>query len=276
LQVGYTDHWLGKLFQHLKQIGLYEKSVIVVVADHGISFTTGGPPRMLLEENAKEIIFVPLFIKAPYQKNGKTLDWNVETIDILPTVADLMNFKIPWKVDGVSVATQSPPPERPRMVCGPFCQKRFTFDSKLFADGSALKRKINWFGTVVEDRMFQFGPCSELIGKTVPATTKTAENITIKLRNKDLFANINPDLDTIPTIVAGNINSSSKLPDRIAIGISMNGVIVTTTSSLALTANSHVFDAVFPEAALRAGNNQLQIYEIPSCSEPLLLVPQVQ
>lgn len=276
LQVGYTDHWLGKLFQRLKQMGLYDKSVIVVVADHGISFTTGGPPRMLLEENAKEIIFVPLFIKAPYQKIGKTVDWNVETIDILPTVADLMNFKIPWKVDGVSVATQSPPPERPRLICSPFCQKRFTFDSKLLADGSPLKRKINWFGTVVEDRMFQFGPCSKLIGKTIPTTTKTAENITIKVRNKDLFANINPDLDTIPTFVAGNINSSSKLPARIAIGISMNGVIVATTSSVALTPNSHAFDAVFPESALRAGNNQLQIYEIPSCSEPLLLVSQVQ
>ncbi len=276
LQVGYVDHWLGNLFQRLKQIGLYDKSVIVVVADHGISFTTGGPPRMLMEENAEEIIFVPLFIKAPNQKIGRTLDWNVETIDILPTVADLMKFRIPWKVDGVSVANQSPPADRPRIICGPFCQTHFTFDSKLYADGSPLKRKISWFGTQSNDRMFQFGPCSELIGKTVPTPTKTAENITIKLRNRDLFTNINLHLDAIPTFVAGVINSSSNLPARIRIGVSMNGVIVATTSSFALNSNSHAFDAVIPESSLQAGNNQVQIYEIPSCSDPLLLMPQVQ
>jgi hypothetical protein len=272
LQVGYIDHWLGKLFQRLEQTGLYDKSVIVIVADHGISFTTGGPPRMLLRENAEEIMFVPLFIKAPHQKIGRTLDWNVETIDILPTVAELMNFKIPWKVDGVSVATQNPPPERQRLICGPFCQKRFTFDSKLFADGMPLARKVNWFGTAKEDRLYQFGPCSELIGKPVPASTQTAEDITVKLRNKDLFTTINPQLDVIPTFVAGILNSSSALPAKISMGISMNGIFAATTYSLAQSSNTHVFDAVLPESALRAGKNNLEIYEIPACSDTPLLI----
>jgi Sulfatase len=276
LQVGYVDRWLGKLFQRLKQVGIYDKSVIVVVADHGMSFTTGGPARTLLKGNAEEIIFVPLFIKATYQKIGKTLDWNVETIDILPTVAELMNFKIPWKVDGVSVANQPPPADRSRQICDRDCQTLYKFDSKLFADGSALDRKISWFGTQSNDRMFQFGPCSELIGKSVPSATETTKSITIKLRNRDLFNSISPNLDTIPTFVAGNIYSNSKLPASIALGISINGVIVATTSSIALTPNSHAFDAVIPESSLRAGNNQLQIYEIPSCSDPLLLMPQVQ
>jgi Sulfatase len=272
LQVGYMDQWLGKLIRRLEETGLYDKSVIVVVADHGISFTTGGPPRMLSRENAEEIMFVPLFIKAPHQKIGKTIDWNVETIDILPTIADFMNFKIPWEADGVSVARQSPPPDRPRMICDPFCQNRYKFDSKLFADGSALKRKITWFGNLAQDRTFQFGPCSELIGKTVPQSAKTAENLTVRLRNKDLFASINPDLETIPTFVAGILYSSSTLPARIAMGISMNGVFVSTTYSLIQSSNTHVFDSVVPESALRPGNNHLQIYEIPSCSgAPLLL-----
>ena len=221
-------------------------------------------------------MFVPLFIKAPHQKIGRTLDWNVETIDILPTIAELMNFKIPWKVDGVSVATQSPPADRQRLICGPFCQKRFTFDAKLFADGMPLTRKINWFGTVNDDRLFHFGPCSELIGKKVPESTATAENITIKLRNKDIFTTINPDLDAIPTFVAGILSSSSALPGKIAMGISMNGVFAATTYSLAQNPSTHGFDALVPESVLRAGNNHLQIYELPTCSDPPLLIPQVQ
>ena len=274
LQVGYVDHWLGKLFQHLEQIGLYDNSVIVIVADHGISFTTGGPPRKLLNENAEEIMFVPLFIKAPHQKIGRTLDWNVETIDILPTVADLMNFRIPWKVDGVSIATQSPPVERPRKICGPFCQTSFTFDSKLLADGKPLTRKINWFRTINDDRMFHFGPCSELIGKAVPASTQMADDITIQLRDKDLFTTINPDLDIIPTFVAGVLNSNSVLPPKIAMAIAMNGIFAATTYSLAQNSNSHGFDALVPESTLRAGNNHLKIYELTSCSDPPLLIPE--
>jgi hypothetical protein len=274
LQVGYIDQWLGKLFQRLEQNGLYDKSVIVVVADHGIRFTTGGPPRTILKENPEEIIFVPLFIKASYQKIGRTVDWNVETIDILPTVADLMKFKIPWKVEGKSVATQGPPDDRVRKVCGPFCETTFTFDSKLLPDGKPLTRKINWFGTVEDDRMFRFGPCSELIGKAVPATPQTADNITIQLRNKDLFTTINPDLETIPTFVAGILNSSSGLPPKIPMGIAMKGIFVATTYSLAQNSNSHSFDALVPESALRAGNSHLQIFEIPSCSAPPLLIPE--
>jgi hypothetical protein len=274
LQVGYIDRWLGKLIHRLEETDLYNKSVIVVVADHGISFQPGGPQRLISKQSAQEIMFVPLFIKAPNQKIGKTFDWNVETIDVVPTVADLMNFKIPWKVDGVSVASQPPPSDRPRIICGRLCQTQYKFDPKISVENALIERKIKWFGDSSHDRMYQFGPCSELIGKAIPASPQTAENMTITLRNKELFTTINPNLDLVPTFVAGIVRSKTGLPPRLNMAISMNGIFAATTYSSPQNANTHAFDALVPESVLKSGDNHLQIFQLLTCSDSPLLIAE--
>ncbi len=42
LQVGYVDTLVGALLRRLKAVGLYDRALVVVVADHGISFEPGG------------------------------------------------------------------------------------------------------------------------------------------------------------------------------------------------------------------------------------------
>ena len=50
-----------------------------------------------------DMLPVPLFIKAPGQRQGRTVaDAHLQTIDILPTIADLLGVEIPWRVDGHS------------------------------------------------------------------------------------------------------------------------------------------------------------------------------
>ena len=77
LQLGFVDRLLGQLLDRLRQTGLYDRAVIVVTADHGMSFVTRRTPappfirgklgfrRDLTEKNAGELAAVPLFIKAP-------------------------------------------------------------------------------------------------------------------------------------------------------------------------------------------------------------------
>ena len=45
-------------------------------------------------------MWTPLFVKAPGQQNGKVVDDNVMSIDILPTIADTLGVEVPWQVDG--------------------------------------------------------------------------------------------------------------------------------------------------------------------------------
>ena len=62
-QVELVDTLIGRLVSRLQAEGLYDRSLIVFTADHGVSFRPNQPNRLLTEENAPDILRVPLFIK---------------------------------------------------------------------------------------------------------------------------------------------------------------------------------------------------------------------
>ena len=123
LQVGFADRLLGQLLRKLRAHRLYDRSLIVVVSDHGVSFRPGGDRRGLDELNHQDILNVPLLIKAPYQKQRQVSDRPTRTIDILPSIARILGVPAPWTTDGISVTETaltenrdlltSVPPSRP-------------------------------------------------------------------------------------------------------------------------------------------------------------------
>ena len=103
LQTGFADLELQELWRHLKREGMWDESLIVVAADHGVAFVKGRRDRRTLDgKNYGEIAPIPLFIKAPGQEQGRVNDAYVETIDILPTIFDLLHLKPKVKMDGHS------------------------------------------------------------------------------------------------------------------------------------------------------------------------------
>ena len=71
LQIGFADCELQRLWRHLKQEGMWDKSLIVVAADHGVAFPQARERRRLTRDNAAEIAPVPLLIKAPNQTKAR-------------------------------------------------------------------------------------------------------------------------------------------------------------------------------------------------------------
>ena len=71
LQTGFADLELQELWKRLKSEGLWDKSLIVVAADHGVAFPHARERRRLSRKTAREIAPIPLFIKAPGQKAAK-------------------------------------------------------------------------------------------------------------------------------------------------------------------------------------------------------------
>lgn len=102
LQLQRTDRALGDLLRRLDDLDRYDESLIVVTADHGVAFSEGSPIRGLDDETVSQIMWVPLFVKAPGQDAGAVDDRPLETIDILPTIADEIGLDLPWDVDGSS------------------------------------------------------------------------------------------------------------------------------------------------------------------------------
>jgi hypothetical protein len=106
LQAQYADGLVGQVMDELKARDLYEDSLVMVVADHGISFELGTNHRSLHEEGVDGIsglAYSPLFIKPPGQTEGVVDDSNLMAIDLLPTVASLLDVDVPFEVDGLAV-----------------------------------------------------------------------------------------------------------------------------------------------------------------------------
>jgi hypothetical protein len=100
LQAQYADALVGALLDGLQDQGLYDDSLVVVTADHGISFEPGRDDRFVSPSTIDAIAYAPLLIKAPGQRDGVVDDANVMSVDLLPTIADLLDLPVGWDVDG--------------------------------------------------------------------------------------------------------------------------------------------------------------------------------
>ena len=105
LQVGYVDRQLGLVLRRLRRTGLFDRAILIVVADHGYSFEVGvdGPASGDARPTSTQIAPVPFFVKAPGQTEGEVDDSLVRTIDVVPTIADLLDIQVRWRHDGCSV-----------------------------------------------------------------------------------------------------------------------------------------------------------------------------
>jgi hypothetical protein len=115
MQVAYVDELIGKLMRKLHSTVLYDRSLIIITADHGIALKDKENRRRITAEGYRDVILVPLFIKIPDQQSGMAIDRNVETVDVVPTIAELLKTKAFW-ADGTSALDLSGPERKYKTV----------------------------------------------------------------------------------------------------------------------------------------------------------------
>jgi sulfatase-like protein len=108
LQVQAADRVLGRYLDVLREAGTYDDTLVVVTADHGKSFTPGDASRGLSAGNDAQIMWTPFIVKAPGQGEGRIDDSDVRSVDVLPTIADLLGVELPWDVDGRPAGVGAP------------------------------------------------------------------------------------------------------------------------------------------------------------------------
>ncbi len=101
----YTDEMLIKpLISHLKELGIYDNTLIVITSDHGEEFYehNGWLHSSTLYE---ELLHVPLLIKFPGSEfKGTQIKTRCRSIDIMPTILDIASVKYEKKsLDGKSL-----------------------------------------------------------------------------------------------------------------------------------------------------------------------------
>jgi arylsulfatase A-like enzyme/Tfp pilus assembly protein PilF len=100
-EVAYTDAAIGRFFDRLRQLDLFARSAVVVVADHGESLGEHGE-RTHGTFLYDATIRVPLLIKPADETVSHTIDVPVETSDLAPTMAAMAGTAL-GDVDGRSV-----------------------------------------------------------------------------------------------------------------------------------------------------------------------------
>ena len=104
MQVAATDRFVGRLLDRLQETELFDRCLLIVMADHGVSFRPTRSRRLPDGDNVTDLMSVPLFIKHPGQKIARIDDSNVETIDVFPTVAEELGITLPEPIDGLPVS----------------------------------------------------------------------------------------------------------------------------------------------------------------------------
>lgn len=101
-EVAYVDRELGRLLAFLRDNNLIDRTVIVLTSDHGESLGEHGEKTHgYLAYNST--LHVPLIIRAPGFKGGRSETAVVSHVDIFPTVCDLLGLQKPAGLQGRSL-----------------------------------------------------------------------------------------------------------------------------------------------------------------------------
>ncbi|HNW93493.1 MAG TPA: sulfatase [bacterium] len=95
-EIRFTDRHIGLVLDRLRAMDLFDRSLIIITADHGEEFAERldrwiGHTKKLYDEQ----IHVPLLVKLPGQRAARTVAEPVATIDLMPALAAYFGFAPP-------------------------------------------------------------------------------------------------------------------------------------------------------------------------------------
>ena len=256
LQTGYADKLVGLMIARLKKLGIWKKAMVIVTADHGISFQGKAIYRRIAEpENLGGVGNPPLFIKYPGQTKGKPSLTHTRTIDIVPTIAQQLGISNLYETQG-----------RPISEDGAGGEVAVT-NGQGDIIRMPLSRLLRQRKTVVQQAFFrlgsggiyQLGPAPELIGTVAPALSIGIQpGTSATVENGDALEAVDPGSQEIPAFVAGDLEGVN--PGTV-IAITVNGVVEATCRAF-LDEGSGRYGAVVPPSAFSSGRNQIGVYAV--------------
>jgi len=268
LQVGYVDHVLGQILDRLEETGLLDQCLLVVTADHGCAFRAGLSQREPHAESLADILPVPLFIKRPGQRVGTKNLRNVETIDVLPTIADVLDYDWPVELDGESIYATTPARLRKTVMLRP----PLVLDA-VPKRSEALYRTIRRFGEGPRDeRFWSLGLYPEYVGRSpgdFPQDLSGTRLVTIEQWSRE------DGKDTAVPIVKclfrGEVDRDPQQTGPVLLALSLGDQIVGITRTFTDPDYLHRWALLIPEAVVEAHPEPATVWELRfENNQPLL------
>jgi hypothetical protein len=247
LEAGYADTLLGEIIKRVKDEGLWEESLFVVVADHGGAVSPGLPRRNPAPGNMGQVASMPLFIKAPGQKRGEIVDRHICTIDLLPEMARHLGIDYPWQVadcpDDVLTVGDLPDGEVEAPIEDMFVQRDEYVDriQRLFGTGAGWSAVFN----PREGR--------ELVGtRPAPAPARPGQSAS-PLEQATTYSESAPSVPVL--LQRGRLTG---IEPGALLAVTVNGRVAATGQAFDLSGET-VYSILLPPESLREGENEIKI-----------------
>lgn len=120
------DRWVGRIFQKLDDLNLWDNTIVIFTTDHGMSLGEHGRTgKSNINDNDDrywplypELAHIPFMIAAPNLPGGTTVDTIAQPADILPTLIELDGLDvtppIPFHGQSFAASLQGKPQAKPR------------------------------------------------------------------------------------------------------------------------------------------------------------------
>jgi hypothetical protein len=283
LQVQATDTALGDVMAKLKESGAYDDSLIVVTADHGAAFTDGLPNRTVVEGNYPQIMWTPLFIKYPGQRAGKVDDRPAQSVDVLPTVADVLGAEIPWEVDGSSLLGPVKPEFPRRMYQYPIATEQvanapsvtsdrpyLTFDGRAGFE-EVLKGRAAVPGGDPALRIYRVGPYGGLVGKSPDPYVGASFPGGLAIRDLEKFDDVDKSAPVVDWV--DNDGFIGPITGSPWVAIAVNGRVAMVTPTEPLKDKGAHLEFLVPPELLHDGKNSVSAYVVSGTAKKPVLQP---
>jgi Sulfatase len=260
LQLVHTDRALGHVLDRLRATGVYDRALVIVTADHGVSFKNRDQRRLPTPTNLDDIGLVPLFVKLPHQKRGRTDDSFVQTTAILPTIARVLGVPLRWRVQGQPLVGRRLPRNGEVTV---YKQNNVAVHAPLSTvralRARTLARQVADFGSGNVASLYRIGPRRAFLGRPVSAfAVRPASSARVEIDGASLYDAVDPSSGFLPSFVEGR---AFGLGEGQPLAVAVNGRVAATTQTFEFHDELR-FAAFVPEQTLRRGKNAVDVFAI--------------
>jgi hypothetical protein len=270
LQVGAVDRLLGRVLARLKATGLYDRALIVVTADHGVSFRLGEEDRRIVTPaNLPSIAPVPLFVKRPRQRHGRISRVYARTVDIVPTIADVLGDRVPWPTAGRSLFGRDVRGRHTVRVVGrsgatPVVKSGVRRFSARVGRSIRYQHAVFGYGRRGPG-LYGIGPARRLRGRAVASLRAAGRGrLSAHLVKPQELAHVKLASRFRPSLVAGTLSGGRRGATR-TVAVAVNGRVAATGSTFVLRGTrTERFAVLVPEWVFHEGRNSVELYAVAS------------
>ncbi|MDX6653139.1 MAG: hypothetical protein QOJ38_1920 [Solirubrobacterales bacterium] len=251
LQAGASDHLLGTLIARMKREGIWDRALLVVSADHGVSFRPGGFRREVRADNLEDIAFVPLFVKAPRQARPRVVDRHACTTEIPGLITTALGVDLDWhadRCDAEEVGVLNSFGSLQRGSVGRYAGRR----------ADAIRRKFELFGEGW-DRVYDDDPA--LIGRAAATGKRPAAANRIRFDDESEVDEADPEAGEVPALLQATISGMRAPAGGIPVAVAVNGRIAAVSRAYELEGKTRFIALVQPRF-YRHGRDSVEVFRM--------------